>query len=180
MYAVRLAATTNTPSAKPSLARKAKRVLPPLAPRSGKRRRTGATNAESAVAPTTEGHPDEPDLCVFDYVQHQAAKQLTEQQLSALMWSSPGDGRKGLHTLSVAHGPLGPPGQGTRPNGTVDVLLRCTTCTAKASNTGNWAKLARSQCGAKNPNWRWLQHPHALMPDVGGSTCIHCGLRFAP
>ena len=160
------------------MARKSKRPLPPIAPRDGKRRRLGAVNVKEAEAPHTDGSQGGPELSIFDYVQHQAAKQLTEQQLSALLWSSPGDWREGLHTLSVAPGPPGPPGSGSRSNGTVDVLLRCTKCKAKASNTGNWAKLAKSQCGAKYPGWRWQQHAHALMPDIGGNACVHCGLHF--
>ena len=144
MYAVRQTATTNAPNARPELARKRKRTLPTLAPRSGKRRRKGNLLTPSRSQQTGEP-PEEPELSLFDFVQHQAAQRLNERQLYALMWSNPGDGREGLHTLRVDEGPPGPPGSGTRPNGTVDVILRCTRCSAKASNTGNWAKLAKSQ-----------------------------------
>ena len=176
MYAVRQAATTSTPKVRPELARKRKRMLPNLVPRSGKRRRRGALQPE-AGGQQPNSTQEEPDLSLFNYVQHQAAKWLTEGQLHSLLWTCPGEGREGLHQLVVADGPPGPPGSGTRPNGTKDVLLRCANCSAKASNTGNWTKLAKSFCTPKHPGWQWKQHAHVLMPDVGGSSCIHCGLR---
>ena len=65
MYAVRQTATTNTPSYRPSLARKTKRSLPPLAPRSDKRRRAGDGNVNEAGASATEGHHGAPDLSIL-------------------------------------------------------------------------------------------------------------------
>ena len=32
-------------------------------------------------------------------------------------------------------------------------------------------------CGEPGAKWAWKHHPHSLMADVGGSSCIHCGLR---
>ena len=34
-----------------------------------------------------------------------------------------------------------------------------------------------SFCGTPAPAWEWTKHTHALIADVPGATCIHCGLR---
>ena len=118
-----------------------------------------------------------PDTELFDFVQHQSAALLTAPQLLQLLWCRPGESRAGLHSLVVTHGPTPPYGVGLRPNGTACVSLACVNCKAHAGNTGKWGALALGFCGQRNPAWVWSAHTHALMPDVGGATCIHCGLR---
>ena len=51
---------------------------------------------------------------IFDFVQHQAVSLLDVAQLFKLVWSSPGAGRDGLHTLAIVHGPTSPHGGGLR------------------------------------------------------------------
>ena len=34
-----------------------------------------------------------------------------------------------------------------------------------------------SFCGSPALPWEWKQHSHSLMADLGGASCIHCGLR---
>ena len=165
------------PSGKPAFPRKRKRATPATRERQPKRRQTGPRIAQEAWESGAHERGQDADLLVHDFVQHQAAKVLTREELFRLMWNSPGDGREGLHTLQVVHGPASRPGGGVRTNGTVDIALACTTCQARASNTGRWVALTQSQCGPARPLRRWTKHPHAYMADVQGRTCIHCGLR---
>ena len=178
MHHVRNVADTRGPAGQPAFPRKRKRAKPSAMEREPKRRLTGPRIAREAWEAGAPDRGHDADLLVHDFVQHQAARVLTQGELFGLLWNSPGDGREGLHTLQVVHGPASKPGMGVRPNGTVDIALACTTCEAKASNTGRWAALAKSQCGPARPMWRWTKHPHAYMPDVQGRTCIHCGLRI--
>ena len=178
MFHVRSMPANKKPDGKPAFPRKQKRTRPPALERDAKRRYTGPRIAQKAWDVGTAAGEEDSELLVYDFVHHQAASLPSEGDLLSMMWSSPGDGRDGLHTLAVAHGPTGPPGTGERPNGTMDVMLACTTCDARASNTGRWAALTKSQCGPARPSWNWSKHPHAYMPDVHGRTCIHCGLRI--
>ena len=34
-----------------------------------------------------------------------------------------------------------------------------------------------SFCGKQAPAWEWSRHPHTLMADINGASCIHCGRR---
>ena len=101
MFAVRQTAVSNKPNCRPALARKAVKTRPPEMPRDAKRRRAGASIAKEAWKDGPGVAAGDSELSVFDFVQHQAAKLLTAQHLSQLLWSNPGDGRAGLHALRM-------------------------------------------------------------------------------
>ena len=177
MDVVRHRPPPNTQVAQPALRHRGKRLEPPEQPRALKVRRTGARLVQDGWAAQRGVVLQAPDTQLFDFVQHQSASLLTAPQLLQLLWCRPGEGRAGLHSLVIAHGPPPPYGAGLRPNGAACVSLACVNCAAHAGNTGKWGALAQGFCGQRNLAWKWSVHPHALMPDVGGATCIHCGLR---
>ena len=127
MHQVRNVPATQESGGRPAFPRKRKRTKPQMLEREPTRRHTGPRIAREVWEAGAATRDEDAGLLVHDFVQHQAASILSERELLGLMWNSPGDGKDGLHTLQVAHGPAGPPGTGTRPNGTMDVALVCTT-----------------------------------------------------
>ena len=97
MHAVRNAPPANTPVAKSMLRHKAKRRLPPADLRVTKKREMWPRLAMEAWRQDGQEGQKAPELLLFDYVQHQAVALLSCGHLGRLLWSSPGDGRDGLH-----------------------------------------------------------------------------------